>query len=505
MYECIDVIDDAENKAEMVAFADRMRYEKFMEAGELYAATHGLIVGGDSATRLLLNETNGPPPLKLDSFQYAMYSGHVVSHARGLGDALYRVDPQGLGHYTTVITKVADQLLAVSVDGRDLFTLTALPVHRGVRTSEVVIPSERPAQFAKNSDGSPVVLQCMGPEIQLISIYADFGNPAKSADWKNLLTTENSLRTMFSSEIKTKIDSAVSRMGGARAARRADRDELEQNMTRFRRAVINRFAAGSGRILVGYAAILMLTGRGAPPDRDRIQVVTVSNLESEAKELTALAKTFGISVSWKIDDPKIPTAVRMRRMVVHTTHSGNRESVLEVFNSASFEAVPYVTLATLGSLKTHFDGAESPRQPRRSAPLPVAAADEAPPPLTLKIGTPFVLMRYKLIDMWTLQVLMRMNAIQSTHANSVLHDMLSDYETIADFYKQVLTSAGRNAPAAAGLIFPGTFVGRLEDQELYMKRAAQTGAGARFHAPYLPASRDQRDQRDQRDAELNHK
>ena len=85
-------------RAELEAFNDRMRYKKFIEAGEQFAAKHKLIVCGDAATRLLLGghlgDVESPPEIGLDSFQYNLFSGHAITHARALGDAMYQLDPQ---------------------------------------------------------------------------------------------------------------------------------------------------------------------------------------------------------------------------------------------------------------------------------------------------------------------------------------------------------------------------------------------------------------------------
>src|SRR5262245_54073200 len=124
MYSQLDAVGDAEARAESVALEDRMRYKAFVEAAERFAAANGLVVGGPAATRLLLGDPGdpaAPPPVGLDSFQYDFYSGRAPALARALGDAMYDLDPQGLGHYTTVLTKVPGYHLTVAVDGRDLF------------------------------------------------------------------------------------------------------------------------------------------------------------------------------------------------------------------------------------------------------------------------------------------------------------------------------------------------------------------------------------------------
>ncbi len=111
-------------------------------------------------------------------------------------------------------------------------------------------------------------------------------------------------------------------------------------------------------------------------------------------------------------------------------------------------------------------------------------------PAQLKIGTPFVLMRFRLVDMWTMQVLMRMGAASASYGKGILLEMLSGYTAAAEFYEKTLQGAAADPDAAAVLLMPeAAYIGRLEDTDLALKRAALGRAGARFFPPYLPAQR----------------
>ena len=483
MYTRLDIVKDAEDRAELVVLKDRLRYEKFIEAGERFAAKNGLIVGGPSATRLLLGDPKDPsaiPPIGLDSFQYEFFSGQAPIHARFLGDAMYELDPQGFGHYTTVLTKVAGSLLTVAVDGRDLFSLTALPIHRGVRTADVVIPSERSAQFAKNEDGTPLKILCMGPEIQLMGIYAALCNPAKASTWGELLTTEASLRALFRKEIEEKIESAIARVGGARYG------GAHPAMSRLRALLRDKYASGPSRVLIGPTAISLLTGQNLIGD-ERLQVITAGALDGDAQEIVEIATRAGFEVSWKIDDPKIPTDPRLRRMTVYRIEGTRREPALDVYNSAEFDLVPYVTIKEALGGRAKEEPVDELASARRYGKKDT---HDRMPSANLKIGTPFVLMRYRLIDMWTMQILMRMGAINSSYAKTVLHEMLSTYIVAARYYEKLLIDVARKSEDTIHQLLPReSYIGRLEEPELALKRAAQSRAAGRFYPPYLPAQK----------------
>ena len=454
MHTRLDAVEDAQCRAETEAFNDRMRYAKFIETGERFAEKQGMIVGGAAATRLLLGDKDNPPEIRLDSFQYDLYSGQALQHARGLGEALYQSDPDGLGHYTAVITKVTDYFMSVVVDGRPLFNVTALPQYRGARARDLIAPCERPAQFAKGVDGAPLRLLCVSPEVQLIGVYGALCNPANAADWGGHLATESALRALLD---KRALGGRKRAAGGPPAAGPAG--------ARLFRDLLNKYAAGPSRVLVGPVAIALLLA-GDTPAGGRLQVVTASRLEGDAREITALAAGSGAEVSWSIDDPKVPAEPRLRRLTVNVVVGGRREPIIEVYNAAAFDLVPYTT--------PDIHGRPGPE----------------PPPRSLKIGPPFVLMRYRRVDLWSPRVLGRMGVGPAGAAAAAAAAILSEFGAVAAHYEAVAAGAARDPEAAAHrLLPPAAYIGRLEEPELALRRTAQNLPGARFHSMFFPASR----------------
>jgi hypothetical protein len=454
MYDLLDVVAEAEERAKSRVVQDRMRYVKFYEAAERFAIENDLVLGGPAATRLLLAEplaepraeprAEAGPELTLEAFQrYDFFSGRAVPAARALGDAMYALDPDGLAHYTAVVTKVPSYQLAVAVDGRDLFTVTALPVHRGVRTSDVVIPSYRRAQFARDAGGKPAMVACMGPEIQLMGVYASLCNPGAAGDWEELLAVEAKLRALFAREAHAKIASAVTRVadGGGDPSR-----------AKLSRDIYRQYAAGAGRVLVGSAAAALLRGE-APEPSARIQVVAVAPLRAEAAAVARIAAAHGAEVQWTENDPRIPTDPRLRRMTLYLQRrDGRREPFMDVYNAAAHELVPY--------FEARFET-----------------------DVGLKVGTPFAVMRFRLADMWAMQVLMQMRAVSPEFGRSTLLEMLGSFEAVAAHYD----SEARVTKNAPRLLPVSDYIGRYEDPVLALRRAAQE-KDARYPPPYLPAA-----------------
>ena len=429
MFASQDAIDGAEARALSFVRTERADYDKFIAAGEEFAAANGLIAGGSTATRLLLGAARS-----LDAYQCCLYGDRLPAQAFRLADTLRALDPNGLGRYAAVWPRVPGFLYMVSVNGRDLFSITALHVHRGVRTADMIMPVPRPAYFAVGKDGRPQTLQCMGAEVQLMAVYAVLCNPAKADEWAGLLGAEAALRALFVREIRSKVAAAIARAAGGAAAGGA---AAGSHLTA---ALRSHFIGGPGRVVVGPAAIAWLQNR-EPGAGTRLQVISSGALESERREVETIARRVGVKIGWTLNDPKIPADFRLRRLTVYELAGSGRTPVLDVFNAAAHELVPYI--ATGGGRR---------------------------------LGTPFVLMRFRLADLWTMQMILRLRSVSDTYAAEAMRAILGDYDAAALIYTKKLAGVqlpAVGADAAAESVLPrDTYIGRLEEAERALKRAA---------------------------------
>jgi hypothetical protein len=501
MYRGVDVVGLAVEEARAAALRDRARFDPFVRAAEEFAAARGLVLGGGGATRLLGGEAGDP----LEAYRLDFLSDRAPRAARDLADALYAVDPGGLGHYTTLMTKTPDVFFEISVDGRAMFSVAAFPVHRGVRTADLASFVPGDARLARGADGRPLRLLCLGPELQLMGVYAALCNPARAQEASALLATEAALRARLPREGPR---SAEGGRGGRARSRERPRGgpapgerprggpapgggprgtrpqgpggegSRPRGAAAFREALLAEFAAGPGRALVGAAGAALLAGRPPPPGR--LQLVSVDSLELEAAAVRALGARLGVEVQTAVNDPKVPTDPRLRRLTAHLVtppspqRAGGKEAVLDVFNLAAHELVPFLVAA---------DG--------------------------LRVGTPFVLMRLRLVDAWTMLVLRAMGAVPEGFAAAARREALAGFAAAERLYEGTLArlagpaeggpaegGPAEGGPAGpppegdglAGALMPSAFLGRLEDPGLAAKRAAARSPSLRYYPlPYYPA------------------
>ena len=208
MYSEIDVLSLAESAARLTVTKARQKYIPFYAAAERYVHRRRMVVGGGIGLRLLLGT-----PVDITDVKYVFYSDSALADARGLTEALYQVAPDGLGQYTNMRTIVPRKEFVVSVNERPIFSVIAFAITRGARSANIIRPVKRPAPFAKTEKGGPVELLCMGPEIQLIEVYKNLTNPARSGDWPQLLRAEVTLRGLFLEAVRKNVQKMVE--GGA--------------------------------------------------------------------------------------------------------------------------------------------------------------------------------------------------------------------------------------------------------------------------------------------------
>lgn len=278
--------------------------------------------------------------------------------------------------------------------------------------------SSRPTTFIPKELG--VSAHCLSPEVQLMAVYADLCNPEKAADWADLQKTEARLRRVFLDEFRTEGSAA----GGGADPNLKEWLERRQKLT------------------------AALTSAAWVRTRDRTYI-TAENFEDEQKRMLAVAAAPPhVRIHMNVDDPKIPGAAHLRRLTVfaYGNPDGRREPVLYLYNAGQYELVPY-------------------------------AKGRAPAP-----GTPYVRMRFALVEMWTALLLRNINAVTPQAASGLRR------EALAAFKGAAADLAG--ASARASQLFPEDFIGRLVNVSVMAKRASYAASKAKrqFHPPFYPAN-----------------
>lgn len=420
MYRHLDVVGAAEKLASAKALEDRALYRPFLSAAEEFAAESGLIVSGAAARQLLLSES----AISVTDYRYDFFTNRGFAHARELTDRLYKVDPDGRGHYVTLITNVPHYNWSILLDSRLMFTVTALPVRHGVATRDLISTVSRPAIFT-----SALSLLCTSYDLVLIELYRDICDPLQMADAPQLLA------------LATQVRAKLAMPAGKAAAPPA---HAAGALNKLRQRIIDEFVPGPGRVQIGQAAV---TGEHDAARCGRLQIVSAEDLDGEAAAVIALGAGTGYTLASHVEDPKLPGNVQLRRLSVYVQGTQGRTPLIDIYNCAQFELVPFVQHA------------------RR------------------RVGTAFVLMRFLLVDLW----FTRLHAAQ----NRATVDWLSHLFREAARQSERALAAGE----FAALIPAADFIGRVLAPEVALKRTAQAalkvsdGGRPHFYMPYMPAAK----------------
>ncbi len=286
---------------------DRAVYAPFLACAERFAADHRMIAGG---CRLLLGDEGLPPAP--DAYSLELYSAAAFDSARKMAAAMYALDPDGPGRYTTVITNTPNEEFTIAVFGRDLVKVTTLG--RG----NVASPTMRPALW----NCAPLMVPCLPAEVQLIATYAALANPARAGEWAALAATEARLRAVFFAGARPPRVTG----GGGDESWQARRARLLAAFARAQRVTHVRVDCG-----------------GAPSASSKQYYITPHAFEAEQKLIRAVSNDEHVETHMSVDDPRIPGAPALRRLTVFAigNPSGRREPVMYVYNSAVYELVPY--------------------------------------------------------------------------------------------------------------------------------------------------------------------
>jgi hypothetical protein len=428
-------IEAAQATAYWRGLDDRRRFVPILKAVEDFVRRKGRVIGGAGATYMLTRvQADGPAKLPLDAFQYLVYTPDPVRDAVELAKHIYKMDPKGLTQYAVALPRGSGSETVVNVEQREVVRFKGLPYHRGVHIYTMLAPDRRDSLFAQPGEANE--LPCLGPEVQLLETYAALCSPERAGDWPVLLKQEVLLREAFLRSFDGKIQGVI----GGRPAAKDGKGY----------AAVNRLKKSLQEQVGGRAGRLWLVDQHAP----RMQCASVYSLADEqatiakaADDLGRRGEMAGVTVQFLLNDPQLVVDRRLRRLTVYAQVPGRkRDPILDIFNIAHYEAVPYVD----------------------------------------RMGTAFVRARFLLVDVWTIQLLWRMKSIADVFAKQQLAALLGRFRAL---------EPALSDPAEAFPALPSHYMGRIESAQLVDRRAAANARETKgpafnkkksFH-PFYPA------------------
>lgn len=439
-----------QNKALKTIKKDRNKYESIYEAIENYCSSE------DLTEKLIISYI--PELLNIDEplgqTTYHIYCENPYRHAIALANEIHQADKE-YGKYTKMQTKVTHQEFVIHCDFRTIVYIYGLEKYKNVHLDNLIVPIEK-----KSSRGYK--LNYMSPEIEIINLYRKLYSPAHFDEWEDLLVYEDKLYE----QIDKRITSGI--LGGNDCKLRRQ-NELEALKLSF---VMDFLPNEDNYVLIGsWALTLAETGikGGEFTERlkknnllDKVQIISQYSIENDIYKLKNFLKTCTkFDIIYREQELRIPIDFRIKRYTVYiqfpTREGISEKPIIDIFNSASFELIPY-------TMSQRFIERKTIRYPKN-----------------VKLGNMYVLMRFLMIDLWTIRFIYRLGIL-----NKKILDI--KIKSLHDMFKKI---KGKNQDNKLNKImmnkrFGEKYIGIFKDEDKFKKLRNLEKLKEERHFPYYP-------------------
>ena len=395
MYEDLNIneiyISEASN---FVIVNDRYFYVPYLKLLEEYCIKHKILIGGEIAINMMLDKE-----INKDDFSYDIYSPDPFDSARELADIFYKYfienqsankaqsanDKETIPKTIFVESNIKHKLFTIWFNVRPFIKIHKLDKHRDVKLIELISPVSMNTRFIKDKK-----ILVMSEEIQLISIYKQLYNPYPTTEYKNytkLLDIESKLYNKMIKGIGKKI------IGSAD-------NELSIYSQKILDKIMKMIKDYNVIIIGDYAVDFALQKKSEKQNRLQLLYGNVDNKTTEITELTDLLNEDfikklnnniqkitdemlkkenkqGLKTKYVKYDLNIPVDPFLRKYTIYLQLGEKSIPIMDIFNSLSYELVPFIKHDNF------------------------------------KYAGLFVLMRFKLIDIYSSRLIIKLSSKQN--------------------------------------------------------------------------------------------
>lgn len=358
-------------EATKIAENERISFNNIYKIIEDIISKEKVIYGGNWGIKLLTNEKRG-----INDYQYELYSEKAEDVAFSIVNEICKKETK----FVSLKKELSDFVLYI--EARPLVTIHKLKEHdRGIispiKNANIIMPAD----------------------YHLLDLYRKLYIPNMD-DWELSLPLEEELFKMVKFEFNKnqrkfvtganesiESDNKLSDSDNKFSDSDIEDNDMTQNQNDVRQELydrlINYLSTREDIIFVGeYACSLLLYG--APSNKKALHLHIISTLKI-AEELNLWIR--------KLDDPQLKTVlktndvhllndIRLTRTTIYVIINNEKYPILYVYNSAEYDLIPYnISKKTSG-----------------------------------RIGNPFVIMRFLLVEIWIIKVIREMGGIDEKFA-----------------------------------------------------------------------------------------
>lgn len=424
MYSEIN-IEGLETEAEKIVLDnDRMLYLPFFSAAEKFCSENNVLFGGRVGIDLLIGES-----ITKDSFLWELYCDDTFNTAKLLANALSNVNSPHIPTKTVALqTNIRHKEFTIFINSRMLFKIYSLDKYRGINLSQLMGPATRDSYFTK------IPIKCISEEMQLIEIYRTLYNPAKMSLWTKYIAAEDIIYNTIKDFVAEK---AVKEISGGDC--KINKHHLESD-------IIKKIITGSNNILIGDHALASL---GIENNPSRIQIITEEPIEKISNAVESLIKASAPSakVTFIRYSLNIPSDFQIVKYTLYINTGKEQMPIADIFNSAEFELIPW------------WEGSGKYQK--------------------IKIGNPWVLLRFQFIDIWILRLILNLGTDNPEFIKTKIRSIVNRASEIRKIVKDYLSTD------PAKIFQLDNYVGNYIDENIAKKKLIKE-LGERFQT-YYPA------------------
>ncbi len=328
MYEKIDITKYFDSASDFLIKNDRSLYFPYLKYIEEYCFRNEMIIGDYNAVNRVEDK---------DSYFFDIYSDDIFNKTKDMVDELYNnVKSKFIDNkYIQLQTFLPNKELIVYINARQICRVYFIGRYKGVSINQYIKPIIDKGIFAEKSYYMPEI-------ILLIQIYRSLYNPSKLNEWGKYVELENKLYKFTDGNAKLPGRERVS-----------NKDDMAVAKKIFK--MLKEY------ILIGDYAINLHKSLPLAYKPDcKLQIIAPDN-EVFIKSMKSVDKKI-THIEYQLF---IPNDIQIKKTIFYL----DKKPLFEVFNSTSFELIPYDTISGV------------------------------------KVGSAYVLLRFKYINLLTLSII----------------------------------------------------------------------------------------------------
>jgi len=379
----IEQVGQIEDDVQKVLIAERNNYADVYKVVEQYIGNftgdETIYLGGSYGVNLLFKR-----PRELNDYNYILYSQKAFIQANELTNLIAAgQDYAKGGKVVTLVTKLPYKRYEIVVDNRTLVSLYHLQPLSGL--DSLILPIKEKSDLG-------YTLTILSPEVYLLNCYHTLCSPQEVGSWEQALRDETKLFQLMNHRLNDLFNAVL--IGGTNQKEPETGPEKRNKSNVDYKMVEQKILAdvvdnNEDIIMVGEHAIRIINDRNFlnlsdwQPTKlisvigdlkkisERVQKVFPNNIVTQQSKLVPVLEDF-----------------RLERGVIKL----DDKEVMYVYSASNYDCIPYNTVSAKKS--------------------------------KIRIGSPFVLMRFLLVDLWMVRWIHHINMIDDAFAKTRIKNIV---------------------------------------------------------------------------------